>query len=82
MLIQQAYVKDTMRLNSIDSTILWHKQMGHISGKGLCAMYDKGLVKGLLDCFEKLYFCECCIYGKQSYLSFSLEVTRAMKILD
>ena len=33
-----------------DSTMLWHRQLGNISEKGLRAMHNKGMVKGLPYC--------------------------------
>jgi len=34
----------------IDSTILRHRQMGHINEKNLCAIPSKSMVEGVPDC--------------------------------
>ena len=54
-----------------DSTMLRHRQLGHIGEKGLLAMQSKGMVEGILD-----FFCEHCIYGKQNHVSFPSKATR------
>jgi len=50
----------------VDSTMLWHQGMGHISEKNLRAMHGKGMVEGVSDFFEEIDLCEHCVYGKQS----------------
>lgn len=34
----------------VDSTMLWHQRMGHISEKNLQTMPNKGMVEGVPDC--------------------------------
>ena len=63
-------------------TMLWHRQLGHISEKGLCAMYRKGMLEGLPDCLFKFDLCEHCIYGKQNRVSFPSKDTREKEILE
>ena len=65
----------------VDSTMLWHRRLGHIGEKGLCAMHSKGIVKGLLDCSSEFDFCEHFVYGKQNHVSFLGKTTRAKIIL-
>ena len=55
---------------------LWHERMGHIREKGLRAMKKKGMVEFFPECGLEVDFCEHCIYGKQSRVSFPSGVTR------
>ena len=59
-----------------DMTMLWHRGLGHIDKKGLCAMHMKCMVEGILDCSSEFDFCEHCIYGKQNRVSFASKATR------
>lgn len=61
----------------VDSTMLWHQRLGHISEKGIRAMHSKGMVKGLPDCSSEFDFCKHCIYGKQNFVRFPSKATRA-----
>lgn len=54
----------------IDSTMIWHQQMGHISEKGLHAMHSKVMVRGLPNCSYEVDLYEHCVYGKQNHVSF------------
>lgn len=66
----------------VDSTMLWHRQLGHISEKGLRSMHSKGIVEGFFNCSSKFDFCEQCVYGKQNRVSFSTKVTTVKIILE
>ena len=66
----------------VDSTMLWHRRLGHISEKGIHAMHSKVMVEGLPNCSSKFSFCEHCIYGKQNHVSFPTKATRAKGILE
>lgn len=49
---------------------LWHKRLGHLSYKGMCALRDK-LADGVhFSNVGNLKDCESCIKGKQAMLSF------------
>ena len=37
----------------VNSTMLWHRCLGHINEKGLRATHNKGMVEGFLDCSSK-----------------------------
>ena len=65
-----------------DSTMLWHRRLGHINEKGLRAMQNKGMVGGILDCSSEFNFFEHCIYGKQNHVSFPSKDTREKEILE
>jgi hypothetical protein len=58
------------RHGEIDLTRLWHERMEHIGEKILRAMQRKGMVEGFPKCGLEVYFCENCIYGKQSWVRF------------
>ena len=46
----------------VDSTMLWHQQLGHIGEKGLCAMHSKGMVEGFPDCSCEFDFLKLCVW--------------------
>jgi len=56
--------------------------MGHIWGKGLHDLHNKGMVDGFLDCSSGFDFCENCVYGKQSQVRFPFGATRVKGILQ
>jgi hypothetical protein len=56
--------------------------MGHIGEKGLQSMKIKDMVKGFLECGLEVDFCEHCIYGKQSRVSFPSGATTENGILE
>ena len=64
------------------STMLWHRRLGHISEKGLCAMHRKGMVESLPDCSSEFDFYEHCIYGKQNHVRFPSKSTREKGVLE
>lgn len=45
------------------STKIWHCRLAHVSERGLEELYKQGLMGN--GNFEKLEFCEFCLYGKQ-----------------
>jgi hypothetical protein len=65
-----------------DSTMLWHRQLGHIDKKGLHVMHRKCMVEGLPNCSSKLDSCEHFIYGKQNHVSFPSKATKEKQILE
>jgi hypothetical protein len=42
--------------HKFDLTVLWPEMMGHIGGKGLRAMYNKGIVEYFLECNLEVEF--------------------------
>jgi hypothetical protein len=50
--------------------MLWHHRMGNIREKGLQALHDRCMVKGVLDCNLEDDFFEHCIYGKKNWFTF------------
>jgi hypothetical protein len=62
--------------------MLWHERMGYIGEKGLRAMHNNGMFEGFPECGLEAYFCEHCIYGKQSQERFPSRVTRENGILE
>ena len=66
----------------VDLTMLWHQRLGHIGKKGICAMYSKGIIKGIPNYSSKFNFCEHYVYGKQDRVSFPTKATREKRILE
>ncbi|XP_020250324.1 uncharacterized protein LOC109827718 [Asparagus officinalis] len=52
-----------------DTTQLWHMRLGHMSEKGVTILSKRGLLCG--DHTSSLDFCEHCVFGKQTRVSFS-----------
>jgi hypothetical protein len=67
--------------HKVNPTMLWHERMGHIGGKGLRAMHNKGMVEDFPECNLEVDFCEYCIYGKQIWVRFPSGSTRENQIL-
>lgn len=68
---------------SVQPAELWHKRLGHLGFKGMCALKD-GLATGVMFqvCTPNLE-CETCLLGKQVGLPFPAgEATRATKPLE
>ena len=67
---------------TIEKTMLWHKIMGHIRGKGIQVMKTKGMIEEISNCSLDFEFCKDCVYGKQNRVKFSTSDTRANGILQ
>ena len=65
-----------------NSSMLWHRWLGHIDEKGLRAMHKKGMVEGLPDCSSEFDFYEHCLYGKQNHVRFPIKAIREKGILE
>lgn len=66
---------------SKDSSIkLWHLRLAHISEKALEELHKQGLLEGI-D-YEKLDFCEHCLYGKQKRVKFTTSAHTTKGIMD
>ena len=63
-----------------ESTIMWHRKLGHISERGLKILSDQNLLPGLKS--VNLPFCEHCVTSKQHRLKFSSSTARSKCILD
>ncbi|TXG58849.1 hypothetical protein EZV62_016678 [Acer yangbiense] len=63
-----------------ESTIIWHRKLGHISERGLKILSDQNLLPGLKS--VNLPFCEHCVTSKQHRLKFSSSTARSKCILD
>ena len=66
---------------SKDNSIkLWHLRLAHISEKGLEELHKQGLLEG--TSYDKLDFCEHCLYGKQKRAKFPTGTHTTKGILD
>ena len=52
----------------LDATRLWHLRLGHVSEKSLDVLRRREMIDG--ESFSKLEFCEECVMGKQTRVSF------------
>jgi len=52
-----------------DTKRLWHIRLGHMSERGLQALYNKDALLGIKYC--KFYLCNFCIMGGQRKVAFS-----------
>lgn len=66
----------------VNSTMLWHRRLGHIGKKGLHAMHSKCMVEGSPDCSSEFDLCEHYVYRKQNSVSFPSKDARAKIILE
>ena len=73
--------KDVVNAAQEDSSPnLWHRQLAHMSEKGLQILAKKSLIpfaKGTL-----LNPCDFCLFGKQHRVSFNIPFTRKPNVLD
>jgi transposase InsO family protein len=65
---------------STESTMIWHRRLGHISERGLQILSKRGLLPGIK--FTSFEFCEDCLYGKQHRLPFPSSTSRSNNCLD
>lgn len=61
-------------------TILWHQILGHMSEKGLKKLEKHKLLSK--DSLEDLLFCEHCIFGKKTRVSFKADIQNTKGKLD
>lgn len=66
--------------DDVDSTKLWHMRLGHAGEKALQGLMKQGLLKGAKS--GKLDFCEHCVLGKQTRVSFGTAIHQTRGILD
>jgi hypothetical protein len=67
---------------SEEKTMLWHQRPGHIGGKGLQVLNDKGMVEGTSNSSLDFYFYEHCLYGKKNHVRFPSGAMREEGILQ
>lgn len=63
-----------------ESTMMWHRKLGHMSERGLKILSDRKLLPGFTS--VNLPFCEHCVTSKQHRLAFGRSVARSKHILD
>ncbi|KAJ4967885.1 hypothetical protein NE237_014586 [Protea cynaroides] len=63
-----------------DTTHLWHMRLGHMSERGMTILSKRGLLCG--DHTTSLDFCEHCVFGKQTQVSFSTSSHTTKGTLD
>ncbi|KAK0601704.1 hypothetical protein LWI29_026705 [Acer saccharum] len=78
--LQEADSCVASRTHGEESTIIWHRKLGHISERGLKILSDQNLLPGLKS--VNLPFCEHCVSSKQHRLKFSSSTARSKCILD
>ncbi|KAE8708956.1 hypothetical protein F3Y22_tig00110332pilonHSYRG00622 [Hibiscus syriacus] len=66
--------------DDLDTTQLWHMQLGHAGEKSLQILVKKELLKGAKAC--KLNFCEHCVLGKQKRVKFGTTIHNTKCIVD
>ena len=64
----------------IETTRLWHMQLGHMSERGLTILSKRGFLDG--QKIGKLDFCEHCVFGKQCKVKFNTGVHRTKGTLN
>ena len=64
----------------LDSTTLWHMQLGHMGERGMIELYKIKLLKGIKTC--KFEFCKYCVFGKQNKVHFKTSTHKTKGILD
>ena len=63
-----------------ESTMLWHKKLGHMSERGLKILSEHGFLPSLTN--VPLPFCEHCVTSKQHRLKFGTSNSRSATILE
>ncbi|KAK8934286.1 hypothetical protein KSP39_PZI015019 [Platanthera zijinensis] len=66
--------------DSTDATTLWHMRLAHAGEPSLLALHNMGLIKGSNTC--KIGFCEHCVFGKKTRVSFGTAIHSTKGILD
>ncbi|GMJ01284.1 hypothetical protein HRI_003797600 [Hibiscus trionum] len=63
-----------------DNTKLWRMRLGHLSERGMVELHKRNLLQGVKS--GKLDFCEFCVLGKQTKVSFTTGKHKTEVILD
>ena len=66
--------------NGVESTMMWHLKLGHMSEQGLKILFERKLLPRFK--LVSLPFCEHCITSKQHKLKFSRSIARSKCILN
>ena len=62
-----------------ETTMMWHRRLGHMSERGLKVLVEQNLLPGLKS--VSLPFCEHCVISKQHRLKFDRSTARSKHIL-
>ena len=63
----------------LDSTALWHVQLGYLGEHGMMELHKRKLFKGVKTC--KLEICKYCVFGKQNKVQFKTTTHKTKGIL-
>ncbi|XP_073120290.1 uncharacterized mitochondrial protein AtMg00300-like [Henckelia pumila] len=63
-----------------ESTMLWHRKLGHMSERGMKILSERKLLLGLKKVI--LPFCEHCVTSKQYILKFGTSTVKSKCILE
>ncbi|XP_073130870.1 uncharacterized mitochondrial protein AtMg00300-like [Henckelia pumila] len=63
-----------------ESTVLWHRKLGHMSKRGMKIISERKLLSGLKK--VTLPFCENCVTSKQHRLKFDTSTAKKKDILE
>ncbi|XP_073153536.1 uncharacterized mitochondrial protein AtMg00300-like [Henckelia pumila] len=63
-----------------ESTVLWHRKLGHMSERGMKILSERKLLPGLTK--VTLPFCEHCVTSKQHRLKFGTSTAKSKGILE
>ncbi|XP_073153973.1 uncharacterized mitochondrial protein AtMg00300-like [Henckelia pumila] len=63
-----------------ESTVLWHRKLGHMSERGMKILSERKLLPGLTK--VNLSFCEHCVTSKQHRLKFGMSTAKSKGILE
>ena len=66
--------------NQEETTMMWHRKLGHMSEYGLKILVERNLIPGRK--LVSLPFCEHCVISKQHRLKFDRSTARCKHILD
>ena len=78
--LEEAQADVALEKTREESTMLWHKKLGHMSERVLKILSEHGLLPGLRK--VSLPFCEHCVISKQHRLKFGTSDSRTATILE
>ena len=64
----------------LDSTVLWHMQLGHMGECGMMELHKRNLLKDIKT--FKLDFYKYCVFGKQNKVQFKTTTYKTEGFLD
>ena len=65
---------------SLNTAMLWHKRLGHVSDRGLTELAKQEVLGNTK--LQAMEFCETCVYGKSCRVKFGIGVQRTKGTLD